>query len=62
MAGLKHDAARCREEAKSAVIRAALGIRYPHEIQADQEREEAKRLEAQKKATKGTPLLGLEEE
>ena len=61
MAGLKHDAHKCREEAKSAVIRAALGIRYPHEIQADQERAEAKCLADLKAKAQGSPL-GLEEE
>ena len=62
MAGLKRDAHQCREEAKSRIIRASIGIRYPHEIQADQERAEAKRLADLKAKAKGAPLLGLEEE
>ena len=61
MAGLKHDAHRCREDAKSLQIRTALGIKYPHETQAEQERAEAQRLERLKAQAKGSPL-GLEEE
>ena len=37
---MRHDAQRAREDAKSAQIRANLGIRYPHEIEADREAEE----------------------
>ena len=61
MAGLKHDAHKCREEAKSRIIRAGLGIKYPHEIQAEQERAETQRLVALKTQAKGAPL-GLEDE
>ena len=53
---MRHDAQRAREDAKSAQIRANLGIRYPHEIEADREAEEARRLAAQKKAQQGKPL------
>ena len=59
MAGLKHDAHKCREDAKSTRIRAAHGIKYPHETQAEQERAEAQRLERLKAQAKGLPL-GLE--
>ena len=58
---VRHDMQRAKEDIKSAQIRANLGIRYPHEIEADREAEEARRLAAQKKAAKGSPL-GLEEE
>lgn len=58
---VRHDMHKAKEDAKSTQIRAALNIRYPHEIQADQEREEKKRLEAAKKQAQGAPL-GLEEE
>ena len=58
---VRHDMHKAKEEAKSIQIRASLGIRYPHEIQADREREEKRRLEAAKKQAQGAPL-GLEEE
>ena len=58
---VRHDMQRAKEDIKSAQIRANLGIRYPNEIEADREAEEARRLAAQKKAAKGSPL-GLEEE
>ena len=58
---VRHDMQRAKEDIKSAQIRANLGIRYPHEIEADREAEAARRLAAQKKAAKGSPL-GLEEE
>lgn len=62
MAGLRHDAKRCRENAKSLQVRLSIGHLYPEEIQAQQEVEERRRQVAQKKASKGTALPGLEEE
>jgi hypothetical protein len=58
---VRHDMQKVKEDVKSTQIRASLGIRYPHEIQADRERAELRRLEAAKKQVLGAPL-GLEEE
>lgn len=52
---------RARQDAKSERIRLALGILTPEEKEAERQAEERRRQDAQKKATKGTPL-GLEEE
>ena len=57
---VRHDMHKAKEEAKSLQIRAALGIRYPNEIQTDQKRAEAKRLANLKQQAQGAPL-GLEE-
>lgn len=57
---MRHDAQRAREDAKSRQIRANLGIRWPHEIEADRLSEEARQRETARKAQAG-PALGLEE-
>ena len=62
MTDLRHDAKVCRQRATSEQIRLGLGLLTPKERQDLADREEARRLAAQKKAAKGCPLLGLEEE
>lgn len=57
---VRHDAAKAREDEKSRRIRLSLGIKFPHEIQAEKEAADKRRLEAQAKATAGVPL-GIEE-
>lgn len=59
MAGLRHDAAKCREEAKSELIRHSLGIETPEEKSKRLGREEAHRQAEAKEATKGTHLFDL---
>jgi len=61
MAALRHDAHKCRQDAKSERIRLELGILTPEERQALADAETNRRLAAQKKAQKGAPL-DLEEE
>ena len=56
MAGLKHDAAVCRQNARSEVIRHSLGIETPGEKAKRLEREDAQRLAAAKIAAKGNAL------
>jgi 6,7-dimethyl-8-ribityllumazine synthase len=59
MSGLRHDAKKCREHAKSETIRAALGIETPKEIEKRLEREETQAKAKAKTATKGIPLINL---
>jgi hypothetical protein len=61
MGGLKHDARVCRQKQTSEQIRLSNGWLTPAERQEQAEREETRRLAAQKKAQAGTPL-DLEEE
>ena len=58
---MRHDAARNRQDVKSERIRLSLGLLTPEERQDLANREEARRLAAQKKAQAGTPL-DLEED
>lgn len=60
MAGLRHDASKCREAAKSELIRRSLGIETPPEKAKRLEREQAQRQAAAKSATKGVALFGEE--
>ena len=61
MAGLRHDAHKSREDAKSRTIRAALGIKFPHELEEERHAADAKRLEEARKKAQGAPLFGGEE-
>lgn len=56
---LRHDAAQCRAEARSELIRLSLGIETPAEKARRLEREEARRLAEAKAATRGSALFDL---
>jgi hypothetical protein len=56
MAGLRHDAKVCRQKQTSEQIRLSHGWLTPAERQEKAEREETRRLAAQKKAQQGNPL------
>jgi hypothetical protein len=60
MAALRHDAKACRQKQTSEQIRLSNGWLTPAERQEQAEREETRRLAAQKKAQAGSPL-GLED-
>jgi hypothetical protein len=57
MAGLRHDAAQCRQAASSESIRLSLGILTPAEKAEQEKRDEDKQLAAAKLATKGNSLF-----
>ena len=61
MSGLKHDAQVCRQKQTSEQIRLSNEWFTPAERQEQAETEKRRLEAAQKKAAKGTPLLGLEE-
>ena len=62
MAGLRHDAAVCRRDAKSERLRLELGILTPAERQTQADAEIRRQQADAKKATKGPALPGLQEE
>jgi hypothetical protein len=57
MAGLRHDAAVCRGNAKSERLRIELGILTPEEKARKAEAEDKKRKKQAKEAAKGTAIL-----
>ena len=56
MAGLKHDAAVCRQAAKSELVRHSLGILTTQEQADEDRRKETLRLALAKLAAKGNAL------
>lgn len=61
MGSLKHDAAQCRQHAKSEIIRHSLGILTPDERMRQDEAEERQRQAMAREAAKGSALFGGEE-
>jgi hypothetical protein len=57
MAGLRHDAAKCREAAKSELIRHSLGIETPEEKQKREAAETRRKQIKDHEATQGPPLF-----
>jgi len=60
MAGLKHDAKVCRDQAKSDLIRRTNGWLTPAEIAKDAQADADRKKVAAKKAAKGSPLFDVE--
>lgn len=57
---LRHDAALCRSQARSEVLRHSLGILTPAERAQQEAAEEEKRKDEAKAATKGPALFNLD--
>lgn len=56
---LRHDAQICRQQARSEMIRHALGIETPEEKAKRLEREESQRRDEARESAKGLPLFDL---